>query len=572
MTPPTLTITNEQVNSLPLLLGIINDMGIRNLIDAHVTPHGNWEGASVGTVLSIWLSHILQERDHRLVAVRDWAADGVQTINTLLDITLRDTDCTDDRLASILTLLGDPATQATLDADLLQRWVRIYRLPTDTVRLDSTSVSVYHDAVDADSLLQHGWSKEHRPDLRQFKLMLATLDPLGLPLCCQPIAGNKADNGLYVPAYDATVAALGTTDVLVVGDSKMSDLPTRGHIVGGGSRYLGAYRPIHATAEIAGWVDAALANAATWVRIETVDRRTGDLQEDAVIHPFDRPQTWVDPLIQQAHTWTERVLVVRATAYQAGMRRLREQALDRLTTDLLKLAQPPIRGRKRYLQEADLAEVVTTRIAEAKLDGVVQTALESISLRTGTTAWVVAAIWVDLTAWQALVERLGWQVYVTNTTEAQYDVPALVAAYHQQPVHERSFSRLKTRNLHLRPVFLRDETRIAGLVWLLCLALRVLVLTEQRLRTALHEQCAELVGLNPASRTQATTQPTTERVIRAFRNLTVTVVTGDGWEQRHVSSLNQTQQQILEHLGLPPDLYARLGMPPGNLALQMREC
>ena len=170
--------------------------------------------------------------------------------------------------------------------------MRIYHLPTETVRLDSTSVSVYHDDGEADSLLQHGWSKDHRPDLRQFKLMLATLDPLGLPICCQPIAGNKGDNGVYVPAYDATVAALGSPDVLVVGDSKMSDLPTRGQIVVGGSRYLGADRPIHARAEIAGWVDAALADAATWLRIETVDRRTGEVQEDAVIHPFDRPQTF----------------------------------------------------------------------------------------------------------------------------------------------------------------------------------------------------------------------------------------------------------------------------------------
>jgi transposase len=571
MTPPPLTITNEQVNSLPLLLGIMSDMGIRDLIDAHVTPHGNWDGASVGTVLSIWLSHILQERDHRLVTVRDWATDRVQTINTLLEMTLRDTDCTDDRLATLLTMLGDPTTQAALDAALLQRWVRIYHLPTETVRLDSTSVSVYHDDVASDSLLQHGYSKDHRPDLRQFKLMLATLDPLGLPICCQPVAGNHADNGLYVPAYDAAVTALGTNAVLLVGDSKMGDLPTRGHMVAHGSCYLSVYRPIHATAEIAGWVDTALAQAHSWVRIETVDRRTGEVQLDAVIDPFDRPQTWTDPLNGQAHTWTERVLLVRATAYQAGMRQLREQALARLSADLLQLAQPPTRGRKRYAQEADLAQVVAKRIAEAKLDGVVQTALEPVRLRDGTSAWVVAAVWVDLAAWQAMVERLGWQVYVTNTTPDQYDVPALVAAYHQQPVHERTFSRLKTRNLHLRPVFLRDETRIAGLVWLLCLALRVLTLTEQRLRTAVQEHGAELVGLNPASRTQATTQPTTERVIRAFRNLTVTVVTGEGWEQRHVSSLNQTQQQILDLLGLPPDLYTRLGLPPRNLALQMRE-
>ena len=571
MTPPELTITTEQVNSLPLLLGLIVEMGIRDLIDTHVRPHGNWEGASVGTVLSIWLSHILQERDHTMVSVRDWAVDHVQTLTALLDIQLRDIDCTDDRLARILTRLGDPHTQAALDAALMQRWIRVYRLPTETVRLDSTSVSVYHDDVDQDSLLQHGWSKEHRPDLRQFKLMLASLDPLGLPICCQSIAGNRSDTPLYVPAYNAAVAAVGSADLLVVGDSKMTDLPTRGHIVAGGSRYLGAYRPIHATAEIAGWVERALARADSWVRIETVDPRTGEIQLDAVVDPFEREQTWCDPTTQQSYTWRERVLVVRATAYQAGLRRLREAALERLTPDLLKLAQPPTRGRKRYLQAADLAAVVTKRIAEAKLEGVVQTALEGQVLPDGTTAWVVAAIWVDLPAWQAMVERLGWQVYVTNTTPAHYDIPALVATYHQQVVHERGFSRLKTRNLQLRPVFVRDETRIAGLVWLLCLALRILVLTEQRLRTAVQNQGTALVGLKPASRTQATTNPTTERVIRAFRNLTVTVVTGVGWEQRHVSSLNDTQEQILALLGLPSDLYARLGQPPGNLALQMRE-
>ena len=571
MTPPDLTITTEQVNSLPLLLGIITDMGIRDLIDTHIQPHGNWDGASVGTVVSIWLSHILQERDHTMVSVRDWVNERVQTINTLLGIRLRDTDCTDDRLARILTLLGDPDTQAALDAVLMQRWVRVYRLPTETVRLDSTSVSVYHDDVDDDSLLQHGWSKDHRPDLRQFKLMLASLDPLGLPICCQPVAGNRSGNPLYRPAYDAAVAALGTADVLVVGDRKMTDLPTRGHIVAGGSRYLGAYRPLHATAEIAGWVEAALARPAAWMRIETVDPRTGEVQQEAVVDPFDRELTWCDPTTQQIHTWTERVLVVQATAYQTGLRRLREQALARLTPDLLTLAQAPGRGRKRYAQEADLAAVVAKRIAEAKLTGVVQTELSPRGLPDGSTAWVVAAVWVDRPAWQAMVARLGWQVYVTNTTPEQYDVPALVAAYHQQPVHERNFSRLKTRNLHLRPVFVRDETRIAGLVWLLTLALRVLVLTEQRLRAALKDQQTTLGGLNPASRTQATDKPTTERVIRAFRNLTVTTVTEAGWEQRHVTSLNDTQQQILALLGLPSDLYTRLGQPPGNLALQMRE-
>src|SRR6266516_3860974 len=99
MNTPTITITNEQINSLPLLLAIIEEMGIRPLI-----PHGQWEGASVGTVISIWLCHILQERDHRLVVVRDWVHDRMHTLTTLLDQPLRATDCTDDRLANILTM------------------------------------------------------------------------------------------------------------------------------------------------------------------------------------------------------------------------------------------------------------------------------------------------------------------------------------------------------------------------------------------------------------------------------------------------------------------------------------
>jgi transposase len=571
MTKPTVTITNGQINSLPLLLGIIEDMGIRSLIDTHVTPHGAWQGVSVGTVVSIWLSHILMERDHRLAPVRDWVADREQTINTLLAITLRDTDCTDDRLANILTLLGDADTQAALDAAMLAQWLRVYHLPTDTLRLDSTSVSVYHEPTAPDSLLQQGHSKDHRPDLRQFKAMLATLDPLGLPLVCQPVAGHRADDGLYVPAYDAAVAVLGTSQVLVVGDSKMGALATRGHMVAGGSCYLCAYRPPSATDEIAGWMETALTRAAHWQGLETVDPTTGERTTEAVMDEWDRPQTWADPATQTVHTWTERVLVVQSAAYQAGLCRRRERALARVTDDLAALWQPAGRGRKRYRSRAPLERAVAERVARAGLTGVVHAAVTEETLPDGTTRWIVAAVWVALAAWHALVERLGWQVYVTNTTATQYTAPALVVAYHHQVLHERGFSRLKTRNLQIRPVFLRDEQRIAGLLWLLCLALRVLTLTEHRLRTALADRHEKLAGLNPASRTEATSRPTTERVIAAFASITLTTIQTGGECYHHVTPLNTTQRQTLALLQLPVELYERLAQRSSNLVLHLRE-
>src|SRR2546425_9452275 len=136
----TLTLTNEQSNRVPLLLGGIAQMGIRDVLDAHVTPHGAWQGASVGTLGSLWLGHILAEREHCLVAVRDWVAERTQPFNPLLAMTLRDPDCPDDRLGTVLSMRGDETPQATLDRAMLEQGVRVDRLPTETMRLESPRV------------------------------------------------------------------------------------------------------------------------------------------------------------------------------------------------------------------------------------------------------------------------------------------------------------------------------------------------------------------------------------------------------------------------------------------------
>ncbi len=199
------------------------------------------------------------------------------------------------------------------------------------------------------------------------------------------------------------------------------------------------------------------------------------------------------------------------------------------------LWQPPARGRKRYSTRLALEQTVAGWIERAGLRGIVQAPLVEEHLPDGTTRWTVGSIAVELAAWEALVERLGWQVYVSNTTEEQYDVEALVATYHQQPLLERGISRLKTRNLQIRPVYVRDEVRIAGVLWLLTLALRVLTLTEYRVRMALAERDEEVAGLNPASRSQTTRRPTTERVLAAFANLTETTVRRDGACERYLT-------------------------------------
>lgn len=73
-------------------------MGLAELVDEHFVPHKNWDGMSLGKVLSGWLTHILSEGDHRLNQVQDWAAKRAETLKTCLSSDVRALDFADDPL------------------------------------------------------------------------------------------------------------------------------------------------------------------------------------------------------------------------------------------------------------------------------------------------------------------------------------------------------------------------------------------------------------------------------------------------------------------------------------------
>jgi len=60
--------------------------------------------------------------------------------------------------------------------------------------------------------------------------MLASLDPLGLPLATEVVDGSRADDPLYKPAIEQVRATLNRSGVLYVGDSKMAAESTRASI------------------------------------------------------------------------------------------------------------------------------------------------------------------------------------------------------------------------------------------------------------------------------------------------------------------------------------------------------
>ncbi|GHO62979.1 hypothetical protein KSC_018710 [Ktedonobacter sp. SOSP1-52] len=161
----------------------------------------------------------------------------------------------------------------------------------------------------------------------------------------------------------------------------------------------------------------------------------------------------------------------------------------------------------------------------------------------------------ETTAIDQAMGQLGWRIYATNQLASSLGLSQSVEAYRDEYLVERNFGLLKGRPLSLASLYVqRDDHRI-GLVRLLTIALRVLTVLEGVVRQHLSQQQEVLVGLFAGNPKRQTAQPTTERLLEAFGEITVTIVSAPGFTQRHVTPLSPLQQQILALCGFSPAVY-----------------
>jgi len=526
----TAQIASERIDDLPLLIQWLLNMHIDTIIDAVVKPpHGNRQGLRYGQLAVVYIAYILTTCNHFLSPVRDWVAQHQHVLTVALGWPLQVNDFTDDRLEDLLDAVGEETVGEALETQLGQHLIRAYELPTDTARIDTTTASVYHQPQET-TLLDYGHSKDHRPDLRQFKEVLSTLDPVGVPLCSATVAGHCADDPLYLPIWRRMVKVIGRSDFLVVGDCKLASLENRAQIQAGQGYYL-APLPMTGTtpADLARW---ALNPPATCSKIYLPDVPAPVGQGFEVVVA----QTWTPPppaagVPGAAIAWCERTLVVQndklAHRQQHGLaERLQraEQALAKLKVlsegDLAKVTEQSQALLNRHDVAAYLQVTWTAHTTETKH-----------YLKRGRHGPNSPFEMVTNTTWQVTVTRLpeaiatfnqlaGWRLYVTNAPAPRLDLQTAVQSYREEWQPERGFHRLKGAVLAIRPLLLRSDQRICGLLRILVIALRALTLLEFVARRQLPQQPTPLQGLYAGNPKRATQQPTAERLLQAFDEIT----------------------------------------------------
>ncbi len=557
-------VTNERIDDLPLLFHLLHQcLSLGPALDALLPRHGNWLGLSAGQSLETWLIHILSECNHFMSPVQEWANQRAETLGRLLGQPLRVTDLADDRLAEIARSLSLDNVWHPLEAQVDQNMIRVYRLPTRRIRLDPTTVSIA--AQDPLSLLfRRGRSKDHRPDLPQFKVMLAALDPLGVVVAADVVPGNAADDPLYLPIIERLRQTFPEPGLLFIGDCKMAALQTRAYLQERQCFYLTPLARLgHVPADLAQWVEQALRGEVELIPLYAEAGTTVVGQAYELTRPQERRAAPEVPDL----AWAERVLIVHSEAFAHAARRGLEQRLQRAEAAVRVLTPPRGRGRRQFTQAAPLRAAVAEIVERYEVQGLLTVAvheqIESQTIRgyQGHPGRVEeqrryqVRVWRNQVALEAHERTLGWRAYVTNAPVAELPLTEAVQVYWDEWLVERDMARLKGRPLSLAPVWVTREDHALGLTRLLTLALRVLAVAEYQVRRTLQQEGRDLKGLYPGQPTRGTAHPTTERLLKAFDNLTLTVIHTEEQVQRYVTPLSHLQKDILKLLGCPKNLY-----------------
>ncbi|PDW01033.1 IS1634 family transposase [Candidatus Viridilinea mediisalina] len=486
-------------------------MHIQEHIDAHWTPHREWEGLSYGQLAVIFLIFLIHERDHRLSALEPWVAEHLPTLLAVTGWPIRVQDATDDRLGRLLYILGeDPDQATTMQQGLGRHLIRVYDLPTEIARMDTTSFSVHHapdeeaQGLRAAALLRFGYRKDKRPDLLQFKQALTTLDPGGVPLLSTTVPGNCADDPLYIPAWLDLVALLGHANFLFVADSKASALETRATIAHGGGRSLS---PLPMTGDVPAWLREQVTN-----------------QPESMMETITLPPTLSDPdtprtvgkgfvILRTMRgltaegvevVWKERWMVVQSTAYAERQRTAFDARVRKVNAQIERM-QPKADERAgdvearimKVLDDKGMRDYFTVSVRETpitrrKKAGRGRPSADTPVIET-TTYLVHVTITRNEPAIAADRTMLGWRVYVTNATAEEVSLTRAMGIYREEWTVERPMHELKRGAVPVLPLFLQYDERIRGIMVLFLIALQVLTLLEWQARRTLAEEASTAI-------------------------------------------------------------------------------
>jgi transposase len=524
----------ERLDHLGIVAGICREIGLAQYLDGLAGP--SQQPVSIGTATVAMIRNGLGFSNRRLYLVSQFFA--TKPVAHLLGAGITAEMLHDDCLGRTRDWLHDHDPTA-LFARIARQARQRFGIAARQVHVDTTSFAVtgeYDTDLDAHTIaVTYGYSRDHRADLKQWMLALATTRAGDVPLFCQALDGNASDKVGLVAAVEALAEQLRTEDEyeaaapIFVADSGLYSAENVTRLNAAGVRWI-SRAPDTSTATRAALVVADDA----W-------------QQDGALCWAPAPQAparqrWV---VVRTIPGEERARATLARQVEAA-RQTWEKALWHL-------------GNQRFACVPDAEEALAQQLKKLPPWLTVQSRLIAHAKqrrpgrpRTGTTPdrteWQVAATLAveDAAVTRAVRRAASFLVATTVLDTSQLTDQELIQTYQEQHGVERGFSFLKDPLFLASSVFVKKPSRIVALSLVMVLCLLVYRLAEHRVRAHL----AATGQTVPNQLKQPTDRPTMRWMFQCFEGSSlVGFAPPNGPPHRDIAGLEPLHEQVVALLG-----------------------
>lgn len=540
----------QNIDHLGIVAGIVDEIGLVEQVDELLGTHPQ-ELVSLGQVLKAMILNGLGFVSAPLYLFGKFF-EG-KAIEHLLGTGIQAQHLNDDRLGRALDAFYEYGV-TKLFTTLALSAARKFGVATKRVHLDSSSISVegqylvntatstegegeVTEAAEESAEvcpieITYGYSKDRRPDLKQFLIDTICSGDGDVPLYLRVASGNEVDS----VGFRQVVNEYRTQwhfDGLLVADAALYTAETLKQLQG-----LKWICRVPLTLSQAQEVIRQVVPFSKWEGLAEGHRLTEVCTTYAEI-----PQRWVvvesDTRREADLKQLQKRVQKEKTTQQRGLNQLGKEAFA-CEAD----ARNALKKFERTLHYCSLSQIRVVEQVHYGKPGRPKSVSQQQSLSYHGQAMLVANSEVI----QEQQRIAGRFIVATNELDLErLNAAAVLGEYKEQQSNERGFRFIKDPLFFTSSVFLKSPQRIMALSMVMALGLLVYTLAQRKLRQALSESktgIANQLG-------KLTDMPTMRWVFQCFQAIHLVVVAG----RKQITNLTPERQKILQFLGAPCGRY-----------------
>jgi transposase len=523
-------LASKHLDHHGVVAGVIDELNLVELIDDRLDSTGESK-VSPGQATAAMLINCLGFTSKPLSLTPHFFQS--KAMDVLFNEGIQAEDLNRHRLGRALDAIADYGCEM-LYAELARSVCAREGVHQRFLSLDTTSFTVtgdYDQTTDEQTIeLTHGYSKDHRPDLKQMVQELLVSQDGGIPLMSASLSGNASDSEVFRRRSRALLDQWkqGACPSYLVADSKLYTRSNADNL-----RQLPFITRIPRTIKMEQQAVQTAVQADQWHPLDASNR-----YYRYCCHHLGMDQRWIvvhsQAALARAQQTIDKHVAQEAESIRLELKHLRNQHFG--CAQDAQAALDELQKRLMYHQ-------LTEQQVDEKLHYAGQGRPKKGQQAERVTYIPTAYYQVDEAKRQARLDEKACYVIGTNVDATELNDIEVIQAYKQQNESlERGFRFLKDPYFFASSFFLKKPSRIMGLLTVMTLALLVYSVAQRRLR----QRLAELNETLPNQIQQPTQRPTLRWAFQMLEGISVVYVKAESQLTLVITGLTDLKSKIID--------------------------